>query len=103
MTEQDKVVRRAHDDHRLDRIERKIDQLSEAMIALARAEEKLMNIERNHMTTYDRLNRHSEKLDEVDNRLIIMEKTNAIVTKLWWIAISVAAASLGSHFISIGG
>ena len=43
---------------RLDRIESKIDTLSDAMIQLARAEEKLSNIESNTRNQYERLNRH---------------------------------------------
>jgi len=90
--------RRAMDDKRLDRIEKKIDQLSDAMISLARAEEKLIAIEKNNFAQYERMNAHSIKLDDIEQRLISSEKSLAIFTKLYWIAVSVAGAALASHF-----
>lgn len=86
------------DDLRLDRIERKIDQLSEAMVALARTEEKIMSMEKNNHTAYDRLNRHSEKIDSLEDKILVLENTIATISKLWWIAISVGAASIATHF-----
>ena len=44
-------------DDRLTRIEEKIDKLSEAMISIARAEEKLIAIETAHQNQYKRINR----------------------------------------------
>ena len=42
---------------RLDRIEDKIDKLSDAMVSLARAEEKLIAIEKNNHSSLERMNR----------------------------------------------
>ena len=54
---------------RLDRIEVKIDKLSDAMISLARAEEKLIAIEQNNHTNFERLNRFSAKLDDIEKKV----------------------------------
>ena len=43
-------------DDRLSRIEEKIDKLSDAMISLARAEEKLLSIETSNQNQYKRIN-----------------------------------------------
>jgi DNA repair ATPase RecN len=86
------------DNSRLERIEKKIDQLSDAMISLARAEEKLIAIEKNNFAQYERMNAHSIKLDDVEQRLVANEKSLAIFARLYWIAISVAAAALASGY-----
>ncbi len=72
---------------RLDRIEEKIDKLSEAMIHLARAEEKLVAIERNNANYNERMNKLSAKLDTMQREL---DDQGAIVrafNKLFWIIV----------------
>ena len=91
---------RRRDDGRLDRIEKKIDQLSDAMVALARTEEKLVSIEKNNSAAYDRLNAHGRKLDEIESRLVKQESQMNTISRLFWIAISVAAAAFASHFLA---
>jgi len=65
---------------RLDRIESKLDQLAEAMVAMARAEEKLAGLKQDHDRAYERMNRLSSKLDEIerkvdDNARILFRRT----------------------------
>jgi tetrahydromethanopterin S-methyltransferase subunit G len=74
---------------RLDRIEEKIDRLSEAMISLARAEEKLIAIEKNNHNNFDRMNRFSAKLDDIEKKVDDNARTVAIINKIVY-AISVA-------------
>ena len=52
---------------RLDRIEEKLDKLAEAMIAMARAEEKIIALQDDHENMRERLNKLSVKLDEITN------------------------------------
>lgn len=49
---------------RLDRIEEKIDKLSDAVIAIARVEEKIVAIEGEKQDYWNRLNNHALKIDE---------------------------------------
>ena len=74
---------------RLSRIEEKIDKLSEAMIALARAEEKLVAIERNNHNNFDRMNRFSQKLDDIEKKVDDNARTVSIINKVVYV-ISVA-------------
>ena len=74
---------------RLDRIEEKIDRLSEAMIGLARAEEKLIAIEKNNHNNFDRMNKFSVKLDDIEKKVDDNARTVAIINKVVY-AISVA-------------
>ena len=84
---------------RLNRIEEKIDKLSDAMITLARAEEKLVAIERNNQNTTERLNRLSQKMDELQHQVDTQTSTVNAFQKLFWIAIVAAAGAIASHYI----
>ena len=56
--------------HRLDRIENKIDDLADAMISMARAEEKLVAMKDDHDKMYERVNRLSQKLDDIERKVL---------------------------------
>lgn len=74
---------------RLDRIETKIDKLSDAMISLARAEEKLIAIEKNNHSNYDRMNKFSMKLDDIERKVNENAHTVGIINKVAWAATSI--------------
>jgi uncharacterized protein Yka (UPF0111/DUF47 family) len=78
---------------RLDNIENKLDKLAEAMVAMARAEEKLVGLKEDHDRTYERLNRFSQKLDEIESKVDDNARVVHVINKLFWIAmIAVAGA-----------
>ena len=54
---------------RLDRIEEKIDKLSDVMIAIARTEEKLVAMESRYGLQYERMNKFSDKLDDIERKV----------------------------------
>ena len=81
---------------RLDRIEEKIDNLSDAMVSLARAEEKLIAIEKNNHTNFERMNRFSQKLDDIERKVEENAHTVGVINKLFWILIAAAAAGIVS-------
>ena len=54
---------------RLDRIEEKLDSLTEAMIALARAEEKIASIKQAQDSGWERMNHFSKKLDSIEEQV----------------------------------
>ena len=85
-------------DSRLERIEKKIDQLSDAMVTLARAEEKLIGIEKNNQVLYDRMNRHSEKIDQLEAQVDENSNTIAIMTKAIWLLSGTATMALITRF-----
>ena len=63
------------EESRLARIEDKIDKLSDAMIDLARAEEKLINIEKANSQHFERMNRFSMRMDDMEDSLQEQGKT----------------------------
>jgi len=77
---------------RLDRIEEKIDKLSDAMISLARAEEKLIAIENNNHAAYERMNKFSQKLDDIEKKVDENAHTVRIINTIVYM---VAVATIG--------
>jgi len=85
---------------RLDRIEEKIDKLSDAMISLARAEEKLIAIEKNNHANFERMNRFSQKLDHIEKKVEDNAKTVMIINRLFWLAATtIAGLIISQHYM----
>ena len=78
---------------RLARIEDKLEDLSDAMVSLARNEEKIVAVQNILTNQVERINRHSQKLDEVE--LISRENKQQLntFTKLFWIIITALIGS----------
>ena len=79
---------------RLDRIEDKIDKLSDAMVSLARAEEKLIAIEKNNHSSLERMNRFSQKLDDIEKKVDANAQTVHVINRLYWIVIVAATGAM---------
>lgn len=79
---------------RFDRIEEKIDKLSDAMITLARAEEKIMAMESDRQNMLERLNRHSEKLDELNDEVKINTQITSNIVKITWVIVTTLVAGI---------
>lgn len=85
---------------RLDRIEEKIDKLAEAMIALARAEEKLISIEKSNQAHYDRMNKFSTKLDVVEEKTNDNTRSINIINKLFWTFVVASISAITAMIIN---
>ena len=86
------------DGHRLDRIEAKIDKLSETVISLARAEEKLVSLENDKKILMERMVRHEEKLDIVEKKVDETSITVTVINRLFWIVIMAVSTGLAGMF-----
>ena len=82
---------------RLDKIEDKIDKLTDTMVSMARAEEKITALRTDQNKMYDRINRLSVKLDEIQFKVDENARTVNLVNKLFWVAIVAAAGAVASH------
>tara|TARA_B100001939_G_C16609578_1_gene474503 strand:- start:197 stop:484 length:288 start_codon:yes stop_codon:yes gene_type:complete len=78
---------------RLDRIEEKLDRLTDAMVAMARAEEKIIALQDDHENMRERLNKLSVKLDEIQKAVDDNSRTVSIINK---IVIAAVVAGVGS-------
>lgn len=89
-----------YSEKRFNRIEEKLDKLSDAMVSLARTEEKILAIEKDRTNQTERLNRLSQKLDEINDKVIENSRTTANINKVIWFFISaIVAAFVGQYFM----
>ena len=82
---------------RLDRIEHKIDKLADAMIALARAEEKIASLAELQANQTERLNRLSVKIDDIAGETAENTRTVQLINKLFWVVIVAAAGAIAAN------
>lgn len=80
-------------EHRLDRIEQKIDKLSEAIISIARAEEKLVSLENDKKFLMDKMIAVEERVATVEKKTDDNASTISIIHKISWIMVSTAVAT----------
>jgi hypothetical protein len=78
---------------RLNRIEDKIDKLADAMVLIARTDEKLISMEQKYAAQYDRMNRFSQKLDDIEK---LVETNNHTVMLINKIVGAFAIAAIGA-------
>ena len=82
---------------RLDRIEEKLDQMSEVLIALARFEEKMDAYNEYRERSWDRMNKFSEKLDTIEKKCDDNARTVYTINKLFWIAIVAIGSAIAAQ------
>jgi tetrahydromethanopterin S-methyltransferase subunit G len=86
----------ASDEKRLDRIEEKIDKLSEAMVLIARTDEKLVAMEQKYGAQYERMNRFSTKLDEIERQVILNAQVSRNISTLFWILVTAVTGGVAT-------
>lgn len=86
---------------RLDRIEQKIDKLSDAIVQLARVEEKIADLEVRREEQHQRLNNLSKKIDSIDTHVTtLVEKVN-VMQRVGWIVLGVFVTGVSAQFFSL--
>ena len=79
---------------RLERIEEKLDKLSEAVTSIARVEEKIYASTKRADRLEHRLDMHEKDLDAIKSTVAYNSKTVAGVERIFWILISGGASAL---------
>jgi hypothetical protein len=81
-------------DARLERIEKKLDEMGEAIIALARMEERMVSLFK-RMDNYDKSQaRSTERLDKLEKIQGVNGQTLRFAERVFWIIISAAVGYL---------
>lgn len=82
------------EDNRLIRIEEKLDKLADAVVSLARMEERMI-------TLFKRMDGYERRQDDLEGRVTEVEKTSVsrgaiyrIIDKATWIVVGVAVAAI---------
>lgn len=89
------------EEQRLARIETKIDKLSDAMIDLARAEEKLINIDKTSQQHAERMNRFSARMDVLEEVVNEQGKTAKVMQYVLTLAATAFAGILVKMFFDV--
>ena len=84
-------------DTRLTRIEEKLDRLADAMISLARAEEKIESLQEDHNKQYDRINKLSMKIDDIEKIVRDNQRSVQFMHKLFWVVVVAAAGAIATN------
>lgn len=84
----------AGETHRLDRIEAKIDKLSETVISLARAEEKLVALENDKKFLMDRMIKNEERVESIEKKVDETSVTVRVINRLFWITVAVVISGI---------
>lgn len=73
---------------RLDRFEKtvtsKLDILTDALVKLARTEEKLISIEKDRANQHERTNRLSQKIDDLNSQVLENSSTVRSINRIFW-------------------
>lgn len=86
------------DNHRLSRIEDKLDKLAEAVVSLARMEERMVTLF-NRMGKYEERQEGLERrIDEVEDSVISNGVTLRFAERVFWVVLS-AAISTGFWYL----
>ena len=85
---------------RLDRIETKIDHVSSTLVALARAEEKLIVLEKARDKQNYRLELVEERLMSLDKIATSLAESLGFVKRIFWIAVTGLGTAYAGFFIT---
>ena len=67
------------------------------MIAMARYEEKLSGLKEDHDRAFERMNRLSQKLDEIQAKVDDNAHTVRVINKLFWVAVVAISGSIAAQ------
>ena len=92
---------RAEQSARLDRIETKIDQMSDAIISLARAEEKIITLTEFGKQQGEQILTLINRVDRLEELVRANASTVNVINKIFWVVIAAAATGItGMLFIN---
>jgi len=86
------------DTHRLSRIEDKLDKLAEAVVSLARMEERMVTIFNRMGKNEERQEGLERRIDEVEDSIISNGVTLRVAERVFWVVLS-AAISTGFWYL----
>tara|TARA_R110002167_G_scaffold162093_1_gene358474 strand:- start:581 stop:889 length:309 start_codon:yes stop_codon:yes gene_type:complete len=89
----------AHEKTRLDRIEEKIDKMADAIIALARAEEKISAQEESTRIILKRMVDQDDRLRMIERDLSHVEDTTRTIKSVVWTITTAVIGSIAAAFV----
>ncbi len=84
---------------RLDRIEEKLDKMGEVLIAIARFEEKMDAYNDYREKSWERMNKFSSKLDDIEKKVDANARTVNVINKIVYAAVIAAVGTYIAHML----
>ena len=75
-------------DDRLDRIEGKVDKLSDAVVEMARMEERLVTVYKRIDNVEALLNKMDDRLDQMERQALVRGQKIAFAERIFWMVIT---------------
>lgn len=89
-------------DRRLDRIEQKIDKLSEVVISMAHVEEKIANLEEHQSLVLEKIYDAETRHNAMDRRVSSNEVTIKVINRVFWIlTTALLTGGVGTYLVNI--
>jgi len=85
--------------HRLDRIEEKIDKMADAIISLARAEEKIQTLSSFSKQQSTQILNLINRIEDLEKMVIKNQSSLFVINKFLWIVISAVVATIASMYL----
>ena len=85
---------------RMDRIENKIDKLSEAVVAIARSEEKIHTLTSFSKQQSEHLSVLVSRIDQIERIVLENSTTITIINKIFWVIIVAAITAITGVYIT---
>lgn len=86
------------DESRLDRIEEKLDKLTDVLVQIAKTEEKLVNLEKDRNLILERLERMDDRLGSLEADANRAKGIGSLALPIWSAAVGAAVAVILAYF-----
>tara|TARA_R100001377_G_C3181865_1_gene106975 strand:+ start:162 stop:443 length:282 start_codon:yes stop_codon:yes gene_type:complete len=83
--------------HRLEKIEDKLDKLTEAIVSIARIEERVATVLKQNDRFFVRLDKLETRLDEVETKTATYQSSLVFTERFFWILISTGVGLLAYY------
>ena len=84
---------------RLVRIEQKLERMETVLIAIARFEEKMDAYNEYRERSWDRMNKFSSKLDDIEKKVDDNCRTVGTINKLFWVGLVAISGSIAAQLM----
>lgn len=78
----------AQNERRLERVEEKLDKLAEAVVSIARIEERVNTVLKHHDRFFNRLDRLEARVETVENKSMMNQNAIGIAERFIWVVIT---------------
>lgn len=78
----------AQNERRLERVEEKLDKLAEAVISIARIEERVNTVLKHHDRFFNRLDKLEVRVDNVESKSLMNQNAISIAERFIWVLIT---------------